>query len=54
MPWTVGCFCGQTFTAPPMRCPHCASRLPDPTVRRRPRATHARTRIDGDHDPPKQ
>jgi hypothetical protein len=25
MPWTVGCFCGQTFTAPPMRCPHCAS-----------------------------
>jgi hypothetical protein len=29
MSWTVACFCGTVYEAPPDRCPTCASRLPD-------------------------
>jgi hypothetical protein len=29
MSWTVACFCGTVFEAPPDRCPTCASHLPD-------------------------
>jgi hypothetical protein len=29
MSWTVACFCGTVFEAPPDRCPTCASHVPD-------------------------
>jgi hypothetical protein len=29
MSWTVACFCGTVFEAPPDRCPTCESQLPD-------------------------
>jgi hypothetical protein len=29
MTWTVACFCGATFSAPPMECPRCAAALPE-------------------------
>jgi hypothetical protein len=29
MSWTVACFCGTVYEAPPDRCPTCASHVPD-------------------------
>jgi hypothetical protein len=29
MSWTVACFCGTVFEAPPDRCPTCDSDVPD-------------------------
>jgi hypothetical protein len=29
MSWTVACFCGTVYEAPPDRCPTCDSHLPD-------------------------
>ena len=29
MSWTVACFCGASYTAPPMECPRCSAALPD-------------------------
>ena len=29
MSWTVACFCGTVFHAPPDRCPTCGTPLPD-------------------------
>jgi hypothetical protein len=29
MSWTVACFCGTVFEAPPDRCPTCDSHVPD-------------------------
>jgi len=37
MVWTVACFCGATYSAPPMECPRCAVALPEigaPTLAR--------------------
>ena len=29
MTWTVACFCGATYTTPPLECPRCAAALPE-------------------------
>jgi hypothetical protein len=29
MSWTVACFCGTVYEAPPDRCPACDSHVPD-------------------------
>lgn len=29
MTWTVACFCGASYSAPPMECPHCSAALPE-------------------------
>jgi hypothetical protein len=29
MTWTVACFCGATYGAPPMECPRCSAALPE-------------------------
>jgi hypothetical protein len=49
MPWTVGCFCGKTFIAPPTSCPHCASPLPD--ITRRPRDTPSGGPVEAGREP---
>jgi hypothetical protein len=33
MSWTVACFCGSTFTTPPMRCRTCGRRVPGGPIR---------------------
>ena len=30
MSWTVACFCGETYSAPPTECPRCTAALPEP------------------------
>ena len=29
MTWTVACFCGATYTTPPLEFPRCAAALPE-------------------------
>jgi hypothetical protein len=29
MTWTVACFCGMSYSAPPTECPRCAAALPE-------------------------
>jgi hypothetical protein len=42
MSWTVACFCGHTFTAPPGRCGACGTTLTDAAPsRRHPRPVRA-------------
>jgi hypothetical protein len=36
MSWTVACFCGNNYTAPPERCGACGRTLPNTAPRRAP------------------
>src|ERR1700758_24687 len=41
MSWTIACFCGNIYTAPPNRCAVCGSTIEDAVPRPNARATDA-------------
>jgi hypothetical protein len=56
MSWTIACFCGSVYTAPPDRCDACGSTLDRAATRPTPRATNvhapvARAVTDADPRP---
>jgi hypothetical protein len=53
MSWTIACFCGNVYTAPPNRCEACGSILDHAATRPTPRAIDAHApvaRATTDHD----